>query len=178
MRLTDDSPTVDVLKMARTLAARYRPCGALERGDYVGAACLAFYARTDGSRGPNFHAYMLRRMDGAILDLLRRESRHQLGTLRSARPSVQGFASPKPGPPTTGESASPHKTPLVRRHRRRAGRQAHNQMYYFQHYEKHARRDYARHCQSFGASALPYDVWRERRELHRKFFVIHDQEVA
>lgn len=78
--LTPDVPPEAVLQTARRLAARYDAWGALEYGDYVGAACLGFYqARARWTGAGDFQRYALGWMLGAIREQRHREARQHEG---------------------------------------------------------------------------------------------------
>lgn len=92
MRLSPDAAPETVLRVARALARRYDEWGALERADYIGAACLGFYEARDRWRGPGrFDRYALRYMALAIRAVRRREARQHPGWRGRPRP-----ASPAP----------------------------------------------------------------------------------
>lgn len=129
--LTVHAPPEAVLATAHILARTRTSWGALEADDFVGAACLAFYAKRDyvHARARDFHNLMVRIMANAMRDETRREVRQSgVDVLRLGSLPVQGFAS-KTGRKAGGGSASSE----IAQHRRRAARSEHNRTYYYRH---------------------------------------------
>src|SRR5256885_8079219 len=138
--VTPEAPGATVLRLAKHAARNFDDWGALERGDYVGVACLAFYeaaARWTGEG--SFGGYALRCMDGAVRELRRAEVRQQTGWLRRARPSSKDVRALSRRVGEGGNSAS-----LEAHTRRRASRREHNRTYYYRHVGLQA-------CQGCGA---------------------------
>lgn len=78
--LTPEASPHVVLRLARRLAARFDPWGALEFGDYVGAACVGFYeARARWTGAGDFQRFAFGWMLGTIREHRRREARQHVG---------------------------------------------------------------------------------------------------
>ncbi len=132
MALTPDTDPAEVMAVAHFLA-RGRTCwGALEREDFIGAACLAFYAQRVkvAVTGRDFHRYMIRCMATAIREQTRQEARaHGYGRPTLEPPIVQGFASHTRQHAGGGSASSSEQA----RHRRLAAQREYNKTYYYRH---------------------------------------------
>src|SRR5437773_2440512 len=78
--LTPDASGEVVLRLAGFLARHLDGWGALEWGDYIGTACLAFYDAAARWTGPGcFGGYAFSCMRWAILEVRRQEARQHEG---------------------------------------------------------------------------------------------------